>query len=146
MCSHAITGSNIDQLYVVTASLNPEIDDDNIYITLPESLPESPYTSTFVVWLKKSLYGLTQAPRLWRNDINTFLLSFEFTQSKADLNPYLHSDGILMLWYIDNISMLYAKDATKAAIEVKARLSEKFKITNLGPSRQFLGIEIHHEE
>ena len=28
-------------------------------------------------------------------------------------------------------------------IEVKATLSEKYKITNLGPARQFLGIEIH---
>jgi len=43
---------------------------------------------------------------------------------------------------------MYARteSATKAVIEVKAKLSEKYKITNLGPARQFLGIEIHHDE
>jgi len=42
--------------------------------------------------------------------------------------------------------MLNPEDATKAVIEVKARLSEKYMISNLGPARQFLGIEIHREE
>jgi hypothetical protein len=42
--------------------------------------------------------------------------------------------------------MLYPEDATKAAIVVKARVSEIYKITNLGPARQFLGIEIHRKE
>jgi hypothetical protein len=74
------------------------------------------------------------------------LLSLEFTQSLANPNLYLRSDGILMLLYVDDISMLYLEDATKAAIDVKARLSEKYKITNLGPARQFLGIEIHREK
>jgi hypothetical protein len=30
-------------------------------------------------------------------------------------------------------------------IEVKAKLSEKYKITNFGPARQLLGIEIHRD-
>jgi len=74
------------------------------------------------------------------------LLSLEFAQSQADPNIYLRSDGILMLLYVDDISILYTKDATKAAIKVQARLSEKYKITNLGPARQSLGINIHREE
>jgi len=41
--------------------------------------------------------------------------------------------------------MSYLETAAKAAIEVKAKLSEKYKITNLGPARQFLGIEIHRD-
>ena len=39
--------------------------------------------------------------------------------------------------------MSYPEAAAKAAIAVNAKLSEKYKITNLGPARQFLGIEIH---
>jgi hypothetical protein len=42
--------------------------------------------------------------------------------------------------------MLYPEDATTAAIEVKARLSEIYKIPNLVAARQFLSIEIHREE
>jgi hypothetical protein len=58
-------------------------------------------------------------------------------QSLADPNLYLSSDVFLMLLCVDGISMLYPEDATKAVIEVKARLSEKYKITNLGLLRQF---------
>jgi hypothetical protein len=44
------------------------------------------------------------------------------------------------------MSMLYPKESTKAAIEVKARLSEKYKFTNFTPARQFLRIRIHPTE
>ena len=139
-------GWNIDHLDVVTAFLNPEVNDDDIYMTLPDSWLEGLNTTTIIVRLNKALYSLKQAPRLWHNDIDTCLLSLEFTQSQADPNLYLRSDGILMLLYVDDISMLHPKVASKAAIQVKARLSEKYKITNHGLARQFLGMEIHREE
>jgi hypothetical protein len=71
------------------------------------------------------------------------LLSLEFKQSLANPNLYFCSDGILMLLYVDDILMMYLEGVMKAAIEVKARLSEKYMITNLGPACQFLVIEIH---
>jgi hypothetical protein len=54
---------------------------------------------------------------------------------------------MFLLLYVDDISMLYLRTEaeTKAAIEVKAKLSQKCKITDLGPARQFLDIEIHHD-
>jgi len=115
----------MDHLDVVTAFLNSEIDDDNIYMTLPEGWPEGLNARKIIVRLRKALYGLKQAPRLWHDDINAFLLSLGFTQSSADHNLYLRSDGILILLYVDNISMSYPEAAAKAAIEVKAKLSEK---------------------
>jgi hypothetical protein len=136
----------MDHLDVVTAFLNPEIDDDNIYMTLPEEWPEGLNAPKIIVRLRKALYGLKQAPRLWHDDINAFLLSLGFTQSSADHNLYLCSDGILILLYVDDISMSYPQAAAKAAIEVKGKLSEKYKITKLGPARQFLGIEIYRDE
>jgi hypothetical protein len=132
-------------LDVVTAFLNPEIDDDDIYMTLPEGWPEGLNAPKIVIRLRKALYGLKQAPRLWHDDMNIFLLSVGFTQSLADPNLYLRSDGILILLYVDDISMSYPEAAAKAAIEVKAKLSEKYKITNLDPAHQFHGIDIHHD-
>jgi len=41
--------------------------------------------------------------------------------------------------------MSFPEAATKAAIEVRAKLSEKYKITNLCPAHQFLGIELHRD-
>jgi len=135
----------MDHLDVVTAFLNPEIDDDDIYMNLPEGWPEGLNPPKIIVRLRKALYSLKQAPRLWHDDINAFLLSLGFTQSSADPNLYLRSDGILILLYVDDISMSYPDAATKAAIEVKAKHSEKYKITNLGPARHFLGIESHRD-
>jgi len=64
----------------------------------------------------------------------------------ADPNHDLCSDGILMLWYVNDVSIIDPEDATKPVIEVKARLSQQYKITNHRPACQFVGIEIHHEE
>jgi len=118
-------GWNMDHFDVVTAFLNPEIDDDDIYMTLPEGWPEGLHIPKIVVRLRKALYGLKQAPQLWHDDIDTFLLSLGFTQSLADPNLYLRSDRILILLYVDNISMSYLEAAAKAAIEVKAKRSQR---------------------
>ena len=136
---------NMDHLDVVTTFLNPEIDDDDIYMTLPEGWPEGLNAPKIIVRLRKALYGLKQAPRLWHDDINAFLLSPGFTQSSADPNLYFRSDRILILLYVNDISMSYPEAVTKAAIEVNPKLSEIYKITNLGPARQFLCIDIHHD-
>jgi len=139
-------GWNMDHLDVVTAFLNTEVEDGDIYMTLPEGWPEGSNAPTIVVRLRKDLYGLTQAPWLWHDDINAFPLSLGFTQSSADPNLYLRSNGILILLYVDDISMSYPEAAANAAIEVKVKLSERYKITNLGPAPQFLGIEIHLDD
>ena len=139
-------GWNMDHLDVFNAFLNPEIDNDNIYMTLPEGWPERSNAPKIVVRLRKALYGLKQAPRLWHDDINAFLLAPRFTQSSANPNLYLPSDGTLILLYVDDISMSYLEAAAKAATEVKAKLSEKYKITNLRPARQFFGFEIRHDD
>jgi len=139
-------GWNINHFDVVTAFLNLSVVDDDIYMTLPEGWPEGLNAPGIVVRLQKALYGLKQPSRLWHNDINPFSLSIEFTQSLAEPNLNLCSDGNLMLLYVDDISILYLEDATLAAIAVKARLPEKYNITNLSPAHQFLVIDIHHEE
>jgi len=109
---------NTDRLDVVTAFLNPEIDDDEIYITLPEKWPTGSHTPLIVVRLRNALYGVKHAPRLWHDNINAFLLCLGFTQSSADPNLKLRSDGILILLYVKDISMSHPEAATKATFEV----------------------------
>jgi len=69
-----------------------------------------------------------------------------FIQSLPEPNLSLGGNGILLLLYVDNISMLYMEDTTKAEIEVKARVLEKCRIPNLGLTEQYVSIDIHHEE
>jgi hypothetical protein len=57
---------------------------------------------------------------------------------------YLHSDGILMLLYVDDISILYPEATAKAVIEVKVNSRRSIRSqTSISSACQFLGIEIH---
>ena len=131
---------------IVTALLNCEVHDDDIYMMLPDGWPESLNAPGIVTWLKKVIFSLKYAPQLWHTDINTFLLSIEFTQSLANPNLYIHSDGLPMPFDIAYMSLSNAEEGNKAVIDVKCRVSEKHNITYLGLSCQFLGIEIYHKE
>jgi len=87
---------NMDQLNVVTAFLNPEIDNDDIYMTLPEWWLEGINAPKIIVRLRKALYSLEKAPRLWHNDINAFLLSL----GSHDPQPIPTSiSAVTVFWY-----------------------------------------------
>ena len=49
---------------------------------------------------------------------------------------------MLLLLYVDDISMAYPSNAAAVVKNIKAKLSDKYRITNLGAARQFLRIEI----
>jgi hypothetical protein len=141
-------GLDIDHMDVVTAFLNPEVDDPDLYMAIPEGWDSGKdgISAGSIVRLQKALYGLKQAPRLWYQDIDEFLrLSLNFVQSHADPNVYVYGKGkarMLLLLYVDDMSMAYSKAMSAAAADIKAKLGIKYKITNLGAARQFLGIEI----
>jgi hypothetical protein len=135
-----------DHLDVIPAFLNPEIDKE-VHMELPdgiewldESISES--ESNFLR-LKKALYGLKQAPRLWHQAINSFLLSIEFHRLDADQNLYIRSDGVLVLLYVDDMLVFYADTASEKAMGVKEALMQQYKMSNLGPAKKFLGLEIN---
>jgi len=51
----------MEPLDVVTAFVNPEMDDDDLFMTLPESLPEGVNAVKIIVRLRKAHCGLKQA-------------------------------------------------------------------------------------
>ena len=132
----------IDHLDVVAAFLNPVVDED-IYMELPEGADwlESDKTelSSTICKLKKALYGLKTAPRLWYRDIDTYLKLIGFIQSNADPNLYLWNDCRLLL-YVDDILLAYPRSSNIS--HIKQLLVMKYQMTDLGTARQFLGIEI----
>ena len=52
-----------------------------------------------VVRLKKALYRLRQASKLWFDEINGFLLALGIVASPADPNLYRKGSVILLLFY-----------------------------------------------
>jgi len=145
LCFMAYNTWESDHLDVVTAFLNPEID-KVVYAELPEGidwLSESNSPKTGFLRLNKALYGLKQAPRLWHQSIDGFLLSIGFHKASADHNLYIDTQGVMLLLYVDDIQLLYAKSAKARAIDVKESLMRQYKMKNLGPVKQFLGLEIN---
>jgi hypothetical protein len=55
-------GWNIDHLVVVTAVLNPEVNDDDIYMTVPEGWKEGLNVPMIHVQLNDLHYTLQQEP------------------------------------------------------------------------------------
>ena len=62
-----------------------------------------------------------------------------FGKSTAEPNLYLKLDFYILL-YVDNMLMVYA-DAKRAS-EVKGRLNKAYRMTDLGPVKRFLGLEV----
>jgi hypothetical protein len=74
-------------------------------------------------------------------DINEFLLSINFKQSNADQNLYI-KQGVLLLLYVDDLLIVDTSSHGNEATKVKEQLSQKYKMTDLGEARRFLGLEI----
>jgi hypothetical protein len=72
----------VRHLDVVTSFLNPKIDNDNIYMDLPNGMDwvNEGTPKGAKVRLLKALYGLKQSPHLWYQAINAFLLSLGLKQ------------------------------------------------------------------
>jgi len=103
ICLVEIRGWNIDHLDEITALLNPEVDDNDTYTTLPGLWPDYSNKPAIGVRLTSALSGAQHAAPLFHDVMNTCLLSHEFRQTLADPNLYLCSDNIRMVLYLDTI-------------------------------------------
>jgi len=140
----AIHDWEIDQMDVVTAFLNPEVDGD-VYMAMPNGV-EAPAGGPWVCKLRKSLYGLKQAPRLWYKHIDNFLRSLGLLRSEYHPNVYISAAGLIphiLLLYVDDI-LLFSESAERVS-QLKKLLHAEYNMTGLGPIRQFLGLEIERD-
>lgn len=137
----------IDQMDVVTAFLNPPINEE-IFMTLPEGTdwlePKLVSSRNTVCKLNKALYGLKQSPRLWYKHIAAFFKSIGFEQSTNDPALYVRSSTgsapVLILLYVDDL--LIASGSRELVDLNKARISKQYKMTDLGPAKRFLNLQI----
>ena len=82
--------------------------------------------------MKKDLYGLKQSPRAWYGRINSFLMSLDFTKSKADPNLYykvVEGEPVILLLYVDD---LFLTGNEKQVTESKKKLTEEFRMKYFG--------------
>ncbi|KAL9230729.1 hypothetical protein vseg_006043 [Gypsophila vaccaria] len=93
--------------------------------------------------LKKSLYGLRQAPRCWFAKLTSALKSYGFTQSYYDYSLFSYSNGTVRLFiliYVDDL--VIAGNDSSAIAKFKEYLGTCFHMKNLAVLKYFLGLEV----
>lgn len=130
----------VDQMDVSNAFLHGDLEEE-IYMKLPQGFTCSDPTQ--VCRLKKSLYGLRQAPRCWYSKLTTALHDFGFSHEYADQSLFSKVRGsvcIHILVYVDDF-VIACNDA-KALQEFKDYLQKCFRMKDLGKLKYFLGFEV----
>ena len=114
---------------------------EEVYMQPPPGVEAPP---GHVCRLRRALYGLKQAPRAWFARFSSVIRAAGFSPSEHDPALFIHisksGSRTLLLLYVDD--MLITGDDSDYVAFVKERLSEQFKMSDLGPLSYFLGIEV----
>ena len=99
------------------------------------------------VWLlRKSLYGLKQAGRLWNKELDAFIVSLGFTRMVSDPCLYVKRSKsgrlIILSTYVDDIPSLHARPDAAEWAEIKQQFKAKYKIKFLGETGWLLSMRI----
>lgn len=132
----------VHQMDVSNTFLHGDLDEE-IYIKLPQGFTCSDPTK--VLRLKKSLYGLRQAPRCWYSKLEKVLHDFGFSNEYANQSLFSKVCGSTCLHifvYVDDF-IIASNDAT-ALQEFKEYLQRCFRMKNLCKLKYFLGFEVAH--
>lgn len=116
---------------------------DAVWIKLPR-IEGVPSANGQIVKLRKSLYGLRQAPKLWYKLFTSVLKKNGFRRS--DINDCLfmkktNIEVVYLLLYVDDI-LLFGEDSD--VIAVKKILSKYFTTTDLGIFHHFFGLKFEN--
>ncbi|KAF0734179.1 hypothetical protein Ae201684P_003169 [Aphanomyces euteiches] len=141
-------GWRFRQYDFVTAFLNADMDDFEVYIEQPKAM-EVQDQEDKVCLLKKSLYGLHQAPHEWNSTLHRYLLTLGFKRCEKDYGLYIkwveEDDGsqvvIFLTIYVDDLILL---GPDYLAEPVAQSLKSEFKTTDMGDLRYLSGIEIDY--
>ena len=136
----AIFDLEMAQLDIKTAFLNGLVEDE-IYIEQPEGFT-TPESEHLVGRLVKCIYGLKQAPHVWNEKCNDFLILFGFTRSKHDPCVYFRrreTEILIMAIWVDD-GFICSNNKT-AIVEIISFLATHFEMRSL-PTDRFIGLEL----
>ncbi|CAI7740882.1 unnamed protein product [Closterium sp. NIES-53] len=127
-----------------------QIDVANAFLYAPvdvEIFVEQPHGSNAdpnqVCQLLKSLYGIKQAPRLWRQYLHTRLIRIGFQQLPHDKGMYRltkEAEYILLIVYVDDLLYIGSTDDTTTWFE--GELQRDLSLTVSSTVTKYLGLNI----
>lgn len=129
-------------LDIETAFLYGKIDTE-LYVQLPLEVTND---RPVFVKMKKSCYGLKQAPLIWHRTLAAVLKQLGFSPVEGD--PCLfqrirdNTTAWLLVYVDDFILATYTREEGKAFID---ELSRHFTVKDLGVPTYYLGIKVHYD-
>lgn len=129
----------IHQMDAVTAFLQGDLGDE-IYMQQPEFFNDG---SSKVCLLRKSIYGLKQASRIWNIKFSNVLTTAGYVRSTLDPCVYFKFVGhrkILISIYVDDV--LIFSNCTELRSELRNILMTNFKMKDLGLAKYCVGLRI----
>lgn len=134
-------GLDVTHLDVKTAFLNGDLE-ETIYMRKPECLNINDQNK--VLKLNKAIYGLKQASRAWYKKVDACLLKLGYKKSKLEPCMFIKNTkkgrNIVTL-YVDDFFIF--SDDLNETINLKKVLSNQFKLKDLGPVKQCLGMSVN---
>jgi hypothetical protein len=134
----------IHQMDVKTAFLNGDLEED-IYMEQPPGFVAQGSQANLVCKLNRSLYGLRQAGRAWYKKIDAALNELGLKPTMSDNCIYVlrEASTVYVLLYVDDL-LLISKDLSQLQ-SIKAELSKRFEMKDLGEAQFILGLQIHRD-
>lgn len=127
---------------IKTAFLNGKLDEE-IYMKQPPGFQEG----SKVYKLKKSLYGLKQAARVWNKTLHEELIANGFEQNQTDRCLYVKKeDGNICYLLIHVDDLLVAGNDETFIDRLMEEIGKRFEIKDLGGVKHYLGIDVHRDE
>jgi hypothetical protein len=133
----------LDQMDIQTAFLNAELKED-IYLKQPTGF-EDPEHPDWIWKLEKALYRLKQAGYKWNQTLDEYLWKegFHFVRSEVDHSLYVLHEGNKVIWLVVYINdILAASNSHNYLNSFKVQLKQCFNLSDLRPTRHFLGMHI----
>ena len=90
--------------------------------------------------LNKALYGLKQLPRVQYFTLTAYFKTLSFEPLTANNCIFYNSKGIYITVFVNNLLIVGLSKANISII--KAKLSKRFYITDLGPYKYYLKIKV----
>ncbi|KAD3641550.1 hypothetical protein E3N88_30774 [Mikania micrantha] len=118
--------------------------DHVIYIDQPLGFESLTYLK-HVCKLKKAIYSLKQSPRAWYGKISEFLEVNGFISMPSDASLFVKQSEMeitVVLVYVDDL-IITGNDMNEMQ-RLKANLSTRFKMKDLGKLQRFLGLELEY--
>lgn len=135
---------SIDHLDVTTAFLNGILK-ETIYMSLPEGFVNK--SGGKVLKLKRAIYGLKQSSLAWYDRVKDLLCNLDFKNSQYEPCLFTKTKGeikIIVALYVDDF-LIFSNNSFETD-SLKSVLGAEFKLKDLGPVRQYLGMRINVNE